>query len=171
MTNPVQYILCGIPFSGKTTLGQELKKRLAFEYINLDEIRAEKGYGDVKEDDIPDEAWKNIFAEADRRLLEYLKIGKNVANETAWVTRKWRDRTRNIARAAGFSTKVILLDIPVAVAKERWRKNRKEKQRYDTPDDEYESYIKDFEKPTPDEEVIIYHHEDDLEEWIKKNLA
>lgn len=143
---------------------------MGFEHINLDEIRQEKGYGEIKEDDIPDGVWKDIFVEADKRLIAYLKAGNNVANETAWVTRAWRDRARNIAKKAGFQTKIIFLDIPTDVAKERLLQNRNVKTHYDTPDDEFENYIKDFEKPMPEEDVIVFKQTDDLEEWMKNNF-
>jgi predicted kinase len=165
---PTQFILCGIPFSGKTTLGKKLEKRLGFVHINLDDIKKERGYGDISDDDVPNRIWKQIFAEADKRLIKALKSGRSVVNETAWVTRKWRDRVRKIAEKLGFPTKVIYIKIPEEIAKKRWQQNRLNKKRYDTKDDEFEGYIKDFEKPTPDEELIIYDYTIPIKDWIKK---
>lgn len=168
MKKPTQYILCGIPFSGKTTLGKALEKHLGFVHINLDDIKKEKGCGDISDDDVPDKVWKQIFGEADRRLIKALKGGKSVANETAWVTRKWRDRARKIAEKSGFSTKVIYIKIPEEIAKKRWQQNRLHKKRYDTKDDEFGDYVKDFEKPIPDEDLIIYDQIISFKDWIKK---
>lgn len=170
MKKPTQYILCGIPFSGKTTLGRELAKRLDFVHINLDEIKAVKGYGDVSDDDVPDGAWKKIFDEADKRLIRALKSGKNVANETAWVTREWRDRARKIATKAGLPTKVIYIKIPEEIARKRWQENRAVKKRYDTKDKEFDDYVKDFEEPTAEENLIFYDPKIPIDEWIKQNF-
>lgn len=36
MKTPRLYILCGLPFSGKTTLAKKLEKRLGFVLIDID---------------------------------------------------------------------------------------------------------------------------------------
>lgn len=167
---PTQYLLCGIPFSGKTTLGQALHDKLGFVHINLDAIKKEKGYGDTCDDDVPDTVWTEIFREADSRMLAGLKEGKSVAHETAWVTRAWRDRARDIATEAGFPTKIIFLDIPKEVALSRQSANRTKQTRYDTPDTEFQDYVTEFERPTPDEDIIIYDGIQDLSAWISHNF-
>lgn len=170
MQKPTQYLLCGIPFSGKTTLGKELAKKLGFIHINLDEIKKEKGYGEVSDDDVSDKVWKEIFNEADKKLIKALKLGKDVANETAWVARKWRDRARRVAQKAGFSTKIIYLKTPLEIAKKRWEENRLQKKRYDTTDKEFADYIKDFEEPTQNENLIIYDQTVSIKDWIKQHF-
>jgi len=170
MNKAVQYLLCGLPFSGKTTLGKALEKQLGWVHINLDDIKADKGYGGVSDDDVPDAAWPTIFAEADQRLLVALKSGKNVANETAWVTRQWRDRARAVATKAGFTTKVIYLKVPEEIAKKRQKENRRHQLRYDTRDSEFSGYVQEFEKPVDEEDVIVYDPTIPVEEWIKTIL-
>jgi predicted kinase len=171
MEKATQYILCGIPFSGKSTLGKELAKRLGFVHINLDQLKKEKGYGKVSDDDVPDNVWKIIFQEADKKLIDTLKSGKNVANETAWVTRKWRDRARKVAADAGFASKIIWLTIDEVIVRNRWQQNRKKTNRYDTFDKEFNDYVNDFEPPTRDEDIIIYDQTIPVDEWIKKNFS
>ena len=167
MTTPTQYILVGLPYSGKTTLASELVERLGFAHINIDKIKADKGYGNVGDDDVPDLAWNSIFSEADKQIVKYLGRGKNIANEYAWVTREWRDRARNVAGDIGFSTKVIYIKLPKKVVWERWVENDKTKVRFHWPKDEFERYFREFEEPTADEDVIIYDQTVPVEEWIK----
>ena len=107
MDTPLQYLLVGFPYSGKTTLAKELCKRLGFFHINIDELKAQRGYENVGDDLVPDFAWKEIFQEADRLLLKYLSEGKTVVNEYAWITKKWRDRARGVAKKGKFETKII----------------------------------------------------------------
>lgn len=168
MERPVQYLLVGFPYSGKTTLAKELVKRLGFAHINIDQLKFDKGYTDVGDDDVPDAVWNEIFDEADKLIVKYLSEGKNVANEYAWITRAWRDRARKVAEDAGFETKVIYIKLPNEVIRKRWAENSKTKSRFHWPKEEFERYLKDFEELTPDEDVIIYDQKTPTEEFIRK---
>lgn len=170
MSKPVQYILCGLPFSGKTTLSKELQKKLGFTHINLDELKAKRGLSEVSDDDVSAEEWESIFAEADKMLVRFLLQGKSVVNETAWTTHKWRDRVRDIATRAGFPTKVIYINIPESAARKRWLHNKKTKKRYDTPDKIFEDLIKEFEVPTKEENLLLYDQTTSIANWIEKNF-
>lgn len=168
MKKPLQYLLVGLPFSGKTTLVKELVNKLEFAHINLDEVKGEFGYKDISDDDVPDEVWKKIFEETDKRLVKYLKEGKNVVHETAYTTRAWRDKFCKVAKDAGFETKVVYLKIPESVARKRWLENKQTNKRYHTPDSVFEESVRDFEIPGENENVIIYDQNIPLKEWIKK---
>lgn len=168
MIKPIQYLLVGFPYSGKTTLAKELEKRLGFARINIDELKFAKGYNDVGDNDVPDEVWDEIFNEADRLIVKHLSEGKNLANEYAWITKEWRDRARNAAKKHGFDTKIILIDVSIEEIKKRWLENKQTKERFHWPEKEFEQYLKDFERPTEDENVIIYDQSQPLEELIDK---
>lgn len=168
MSKPIQYLLVGFPYSGKTTLAKELEKRLGFAHINIDQLKFDKGYTDVGDDDVPDLVWNQIFTEADRLIAKHLSEGKNLANEYAWITKEWRDRARKVAKDAGFLTKVIYIKLPKKVIWERWEGNSKTKTRFHWPKEEFERNFKDFEEPKEDENVIIYDQNTSTEELIKK---
>ncbi len=170
MKKPTQYLLVGFPYSGKTTLAKELESKLGFARINIDDLKFTKGYRDVGDDDVPDEVWEEIFKEADRLIVKYLSKGKNIANEYAWITREWRDRARKVAKDHGFETKVILIDIPIEEIKKRWEKNKETKERFHWPGEEFKGYLKDFERPSEDENILVYDQTIPVEEWIEKNL-
>ncbi|MCL5747015.1 MAG: ATP-binding protein [Patescibacteria group bacterium] len=168
MQKPIQFILVGFPFAGKTTLATELEKRLGFARINLDEVKFEHGYEGISDDDVPDKAWGEIFQDANKRLINYLKAGKSVLNETAWTTREWRDKARRVALDAGFQTKIIYLEIPEEITRERWLKNRKTKQRFDVPDNVFEESIRTFEIPGEEENIIVFDQNTSLDKWVER---
>ena len=170
MQKPIQYLLVGFPYSGKTTLAKELETKLGFSHINIDQLKFDKGYKDVGDDDVPDKVWEEIFEEADRLIDEYLEKGKNVANEYAWITRVWRDRARKVAKDAGFETKVIYIKLPREVIRQRWLENSKTKTRFHCPKKEFERYLQEFEEPTRDENIVLYDQLTDIDNWIKKNF-
>lgn len=57
---PKLFILCGLPFAGKTTLAKELEKQFGWVRLSIDEVKFEFGYEDVSDDDVPDTAWEEI---------------------------------------------------------------------------------------------------------------
>jgi len=168
MTKPVQYLLVGFPYSGKSTLARELKNKLGFEHINIDQLKFDKGSTDVGDDDVPDLAWNETFDIADNLILEYLKAGKNVANEYAWITREWRDRARKVAGDAGFETKVIYIKVPKQELWNRWQENAETKKRFQWPKIEFERNFKDFEEPTKVENVIIFDQTVSIDVFVKE---
>lgn len=171
MKKPIQYLIVGFPYSGKTTLAKELEKRLGFARVNIDELKFEKGYTDVGDDDVPDKVWDEIFDEADDLILKYLKKGKNVASEYAWIKRYWRDKARKVASDSGFETKIIYLDIPVKEIEKRWKQNQRTKERFDWPENEFRGFLENFEKFHEDEDFIVYDQSKPIESWIRENLA
>lgn len=152
---PIQYLLVGFPYSGKTTLAKQLVKKYGFAHINIDELKFKRGYKDVGDDEVSDKIWDEIFKEADELLVKYLKQGKNVANEYAWITKEWRDRAKKVAKDAGFETKIIYLKTPVEEIRKRWAENSAAKHRFHWPKEEFERMFKEFEEPG-EEKIIAY---------------
>jgi len=170
-TKQIQYLLVGLPYSGKTTMANYLKNKYGFAHINIDQLKKEAGYGDVGDDDVPDVVWDKIFIAADNLIVKYLSQGKNLANEYAWVTREWRDRAKKVAKDIGFETKIIYLTIDLKEIKKRWLKNSKTKERFHWPKNEFKNYIHDFEKPTEDEHVIEYDQTVSIDKWVQENIS
>ena len=170
MKQQIHYLLVGYPFAGKTTLAKELEKRFGFRRLSVDDVKFELGHKDISDNDIPDEAWKRIFTELDRRIVENLKMGKTIVNEYPWISKEWRDKGRKLATDLGIETKIIFVDIPEEIVRKRWLENKEKHDRFDIPEDVFEDAIEQFEKPTVNENVIVYQQEEDLDQWINKNL-
>ena len=68
------YILCGLPFAGKSTLAGELAKTLSAAYVQLDAINGERGLGlDGKR--ISSVDWDETYRIAYQRVESYLRQG------------------------------------------------------------------------------------------------
>ncbi len=63
-------------------------------------------------------------------------------------SRAQREDFRALASAAGADITFIYLDIPEAVARERWKANRQTAQRHDIPDDLFTQAVELMEPPT-----------------------
>ena len=166
---PIQYLLVGLPYSGKTTLAKKLVKEYGFKHINIDELKWKAGYTEVGDDEVPDEAWEKIFKMADELLIKYLKEGKNVVNEYAWITKDWRDRARRVAAKGGFETKTIYLKIPFEEIEKRWRENSQTRARFHWPEKEFKQMFFDFEEPAAEEKVVIYNVKIPLERLVENS--
>lgn len=163
------YILCGLPFAGKSTLAKELEKRLGFVYIDIDQINTKFGVG-LHREPISPEAWERTYTEAYKQLGDALDSEQSVIFEGANFTKELRDRLRAIADKRGVVSWVIYLDVSESEARQRLQYNRSKLQRYDVRDEDFELVATHFEPPAEEEQVIRYNQSQPLDEWIKQNF-
>lgn len=164
------YILCGIPLSGKSTLATELVKRFGFTRIDLDEIKFEL-YGTHKKDSgMIERDWNYVYEEMYKRVDAELKTGRTVIHDTGNFTKKERNEVRQIADRLGTQTITIFLDTPPDIVRERLVKNRNTNQRFDVDQKDFESTVAEMEPPSADENPILFHHNESVEEWVKDNF-
>jgi predicted kinase len=106
------YLLCGMPFSGKTTLGKSVAKYLDCLYISLDEINEARGlYGG---DGIPVEEWEKTHFLAMQQLHSFMPSEQNIVLDDTNCFRWLRDRFRDFGSQYGYQTILIFLDVPLA---------------------------------------------------------
>ncbi len=169
MSSPTLYILCGYPFAGKSTVTKALIEHNNFTLVGLDEINNDRGIGfDGKP--ISSEEWAKTYQEAYRQIGELLGQGKNVIYDATNFTKQQRDEPRDIARKHNGLAKVIFIDVPKEVVVKRWQDNRKTNSRFDVRDEDFSQVVDNFQKPTEDEDVLIYDQIIPLEDWIHKHF-
>lgn len=166
MLEPILYIMCGLPFSGKTTLAQALTRQLGFPIVGIDNIREERGFSWEDNAKVTAEDWKSIFNESFERTLAYLKDHKCVIYDSANQDRASRDRLRNLAQTGNFNSRVIFVNVPEDEIKRRWLKNQETNERFHLPEKYLQAAIDTFEKPADDENVVVYNPNIDLDTWI-----
>jgi len=86
------------------------------------------------------------------------------------VIRSARDATRVAAVERGVETKVIWVNIPEEITRQRWLKNKETKERFDIPQKVYNEAKEEFEPPTQDENIIEYDGSLDLDIWMKRHF-
>jgi predicted kinase len=163
------YILCGLPFAGKTTLAQAMARRLGFTSITLDDINSERGVG-LTGEAISQADWARSYAEAHRRLDAALAAGQSVIYDATNFQRKERDRLRDIATRHGLPATVVYLNLPAAEVRRRWLDNRASGVRYDVRDEDFAQVADNFEPPA-DEDVIIYDGTQPVAEWVSNTFG
>ncbi len=171
MPDPVLYILCGLPFSGKTTLTKELVKRFGFISINIDDIKVDYGIGDVDDDKVSDETWSSILKDVDISVERNLRNGRSVIVESYTIIRDGRDKLRAVATKLGIQTKVIYINIPEIVARERWLENEMHQTRFRITKKIFDEALRDLQPPTKDEQVVEFNQNISIADWIDRNIS
>jgi predicted kinase len=154
------YLMCGLSFSGKTTLARKIVERLQCAYISLDNINAERGLWGG--DGIPIEEWERTHALARERLATWMATGKDDVNNLRWL----RDRWRAAARSNCYRTVVIYLNIPHTELAARRRANQVTAERQGITEAVWAEHVSVFDPPGADEHVFRYGLTEDAESWV-----
>jgi len=166
---PTMYILCGLPFSGKTTLAKQIVAARDMAHVNIDHIKADEGYF-VSDDQVPDADWAGIYDVVHASLLMPLRLGRDVLYDASNLTRKERDEMRELATSRGFDAKLIYVATTEAVVRQRWQANKANPTRFDLPSVVLDEAIATFEEPSRDEDALVYAPTQDVTRWIKANF-
>lgn len=159
------YIVCGLPFAGKSTLVRELTRQRGCRAIDIDALNTARGVG-VGGAAITPEGWAASFAAARAATAATLAAGEAVAYDGHRWGRGQRDELRALARAYAAPVTLIVVAVPEVVARERWRANRRAPQRHDVPDALFARAVALFEPPAADEEPWCYDGATPLAAWV-----
>ena len=156
------YIMCGLPFAGKTTLAKEMVKMLSIRRVSVDEINGERGIWNADTGMSPEE-WTKTYEIAYQRIGTFLSEGESVVDESANFTKEQRHRLRAIAEKYNAQAYVIFVDVPLAEVQRRWQANRQTMVR----DDDFAHVVECFEPPTMNENVLRYDGLLPPKAWIR----
>lgn len=163
----ILYIMCGLGFSGKSTLAKKIAEYKNIELVSQDAIYFEK----EKELDpnlTSDEEWELIWNISIDRIIEKLKEGKSVVYDSTNTKKEHRDRFRKIALENEAKVVVVYLQTPDKLLIERQMKNKETKERHDVKQEYLDQARRELEIPTEDENLFLFTPETNFEEWIKK---
>jgi len=149
------YILCGLPYSGKTYMSKEILAKTSCIYISIDQILQKLGF-DWNSNKLPNkDEWKLVFDISYQKSQEALKNDLNVLYDSTNHTKISRDVLQKIATDVGADTKIIYIDVPVETVWGRWEENNSKKDRSVIDKKLVEMTVKSFEIPTDDENLFI----------------
>jgi predicted kinase len=164
------YIICGLPFAGKTTVAKALEQRFGFLRIDLDQINGMFGVG-LQGSAISPEEWDRTYAESYRQLGEALGVGRSVVYDATNFTKAQRDYLQDIARIHDALAQIIYVAVSESEARQRWLRNRSTHERYDVRDEDFEKVVAYFEPPQQEERAISYHPLQSLDEWMDQTFS
>lgn len=161
------YILTGLPYSGKTTLRNELVKRFHFTVASVDEQIDKKEF---KVEQMTQEDWNLVYSLAYDELKTLLSEGKTVILDIGNLKRSERDTARRIAESVGVAYKLIYVNSSKEIISQRRFRNLQTKERGHLVDVTMERAVNMFEEPTADENPVFYNQNMDLDKWIAGNI-
>lgn len=150
---PLLTLMCGLSFSGKSTLALELRSRLDAEVLSLDVINAERGlYGGQG---ISGEEWQETHQIAQARARHALTGGRSVIIDDTASHRFLRDAWREVAVQGAARFRIVWLDIDTVTQHERLHTNRAAPSRLDVVDWVLAEHRASFEPPLDENAIRV----------------
>lgn len=167
-TIPRLFLLCGLPFSGKSTLSRALRKRFGIEHVEVDRY-VEELVGTSRRPEPSD--WLPAYRLAIEEIRTQLKAGNPVVFDAVGHRRNHRRRMQRLASEAGAQMTLIYLAVLPAEAHERLLANRRDSVRFDVPDEGFAAVMAEMELPAPEENAIVYLPAEPLADWLEREIA
>lgn len=162
----VFYLLCGAPFSGKTTVSKLLSTKTGAVILSLDDLMKKKGF-DLS-NTIAIEEWENAHQEALKLIEKYSELQQDVILDDTNFLKKLRDRFSNKATSVGYDVKIIYLEVGIDTLEQRRKGAVSNKERNTLSDEAFYSVINNFEVPGSREDAITIRETDDIIEQVNK---
>jgi predicted kinase len=159
------YILCGVGFSGKSTLAKKIADHTGAILVSQDALYFEK----EKELNLnldSDKQWRMLLDMCLDTIRTCLMEGKSVVFDSTNTRYEHREEVRNMALAANAESMVIFLDTPIQVQKDRQEKNKLTKERHDVKQEYLDEAIAELEVPTPEENVRVFSPNTDINDFL-----
>jgi predicted kinase len=166
---PTLTLLCGLAFSGKSTLARRLVAATAVRCVSLDEIIASRGLPSGGEG-LPAAEWIAAHRVACERVAAFAAGGHGILVDDTNCYRWLRDSLRAVVAPYGYETLVVFLDVGPAAVRARVEANRSTAERPGIRTEVLEALIASFEPPAPDERCVRLGTPDEIDGWLRATL-
>jgi predicted kinase len=164
------FLLCGLPFSGKSTLGRALQARHGIVHVEVDRHHLD-GRIDFEDRRVERAEWIAAYRAAYTQVEEALGAGRPVVFDAVSYRRTQRDRTRRIAKKHGVPITIIYVDVAPELAKARLNRNRANPTRVNVPQVDFDEVARGMQPPQHDEALVTYRPGEPVEFWIERVIA
>jgi RimJ/RimL family protein N-acetyltransferase/predicted kinase len=162
------YLLCGLAFSGKSTLAAAIEARTGAVVVSLDDINAKRGLSGGL--GIPDQEWATSHHAALAQAEDMLRRGLAVVIDDTNCFRFLRDDYRAMAGRVGATCVVIYLDAPLPLVRARLSDNDRTHARPRVTEEVLLDLVRKFEAPGPDEPTLRFPSGTDPAQWVAATL-
>ena len=163
---PKLYIMCGLAFSGKSTLARKIAEHTKSKLIAFDKLWVEKD----KDQPVPKgaEGWRFIRKVGQDEVAKAIQEGNSVVYDDNNVRFEHREELREIARRLGAKDIVIYLNTPLELIREREAANRITGDRHEVEPVNFQTVLEQLEPPMPNENVLEFKPNTNVEEFLNK---
>ena len=168
MNKPTLYIMCGLAFSGKSTLARKIAEYTGSKIIAFDKLWVEKD----KEQPVPKgaEGWKFIRKIGQVEVAKALQENISVVYDDNNVRFEHRKELREVARKVGARAVVVYLNTPLKLIRKREAINKTTGQRHEVESENFNTVLEQLQIPTTKESVMEFKPEMNLDEWVQENF-
>ncbi len=166
---PHLFILCGLPFSGKSTLARAMAERLDLVHVELDAAHGERGI-ELNGVAPSREDWIAAYRRSFWTLNEVLAAGNSAVFDATSYRRIHRQRLVRIAARYNVPATIVYLDVSEVEAKRRRDANRTTNKRPNVRDEDFALIAGEMQLPSGDESALVYHPNEEITEWVEVNL-
>lgn len=163
------YLVCGAPFSGKTTLAKHIAERTQSCYISLDDLMRARGL-DLSQAH-PIEEWEKTHHQCIQLLHELMLQGGDVVLDDTLFLKWLRDRFRNVALVHQYQVVTVYLAIPLAELEKRRQQVLTTQERNYLVDESFYPVIEQFEIPDSSENTIVFDMTSKLSDWLNQYFS
>ena len=163
------FMMCGIAFSGKTTVAKQLSQAVGCAYVGLDDINAERGLHGG--DGIAVEEWDRTHNIALERMRELMAGSEDIVLDDTNCFRWLRDRYRESAHENGYIVELVYLEIPLQDVQARIVQNSMTASRRSIGSNILGEHVREFEAPQADEAATVLRNPEDVSRWIESKSS
>lgn len=160
------FILCGLPFSGKTYLSQKIAEHLPVTIVSFDAIYEELRPKTGENLSPQPEVWNQVKQTALFYLINNLKEGKNVIWDSTNPLRKHREEIIRIGDNFGSQSIIVHVNTPLDEIRKRREENKSSHRKIDRGSEDFEQTLKAWENPSEEECAIQITSESDILTFI-----
>lgn len=157
--------MSGVGFSGKSTLSKKIAEHTGAVLVSQDGLFFELEKK-LNIDQDSDDEWRMLLDMCKEKIKENLALGKSVVFDNTNTRFEHRQEIRDIADSLGVQSKVVFLDTPIEIQKERQLKNKETGERHDVKQEYLDQAIAELEVPTESENVLVFKPDTNLEEFL-----
>ena len=156
--------MCGLAFSGKTTLASKIASHTNSVLISFDTLWAES----IKKNLIrePENGWKYIRKLAQDQIIKTISSGRSVVYDDTNVRFEHREEIRMVASKIGIKTVLVYLETPIKNILQREAENKITRGRHEVDSTNFKNAINQFQAPTDGESFINFKPEDNIDTWL-----
>ncbi|MFN8516565.1 MAG: ATP-binding protein [Thermomicrobiales bacterium] len=162
---PTLYILCGLPFSGKSSLGEAIAAHTGSVVVSFDALYDAHGEELGRRLDTL-AVWRAIRELAGERIGALLGRGVSVVYDNTNFRVAHREAIRAVAEGVGARAVLIHVDTPLEVIAARRAANARTRERGDISDAAL-AYVRGvWQRPGESEGALVYRPEMELAGWL-----
>ena len=162
------YLLCGAPFSGKTTLAQMVASKTQSRYVSMDDVMRQRGF-DLSQLQ-PEEEWGKTHRICVQRIDTLMGEGVSIVFDDTNYLKGLRDVFKTLAARHSYDVTIIYLDISLQELERRRKNVLLAGGRNTLSDEAFYPIIEGFEIPDESEHPLIYDGTLNRDEWIEQNI-